>query len=458
MPGPARTLVDPVYSNDLYRWHLPCEAAPRTLEVRMLRLGFLSFLGLSSALLVTGCGSSGSEVGAGSSSGDFSAPVSGGSAQDPSQQPQTGILTAGVWDDNLNFDIFQSYRNEEFQNKPYGPAYDTSDRIVITVVDEDGNPIPSAQVQINDASHTYLSAPTATDGRVLFFPQHDGAQSLDGLTITASAPAGQPGVQPLTQPIPQGSAWTITLPGAQRQLPKALDLAFVIDATGSMSDELEYLKTEVQGISDAVHASHADVSIRYALIVYRDTGDDYVTRVFDFTSDLSTFKTNLSAQSAEGGGDFPEAMHLALGHANLLSWRGGNTARLGFLVADAPPHFHDVGPSYTNIDSLRARGVKLYPVASSGVDSSAELIMRTGALATLGRYIFLTDDSGVGDPHADPHIPCYQVQKLNTLIARMIASELEGERIPADPAQIIREAGDPVDGVCTLADGTEAYL
>jgi hypothetical protein len=81
-----------------------------------------------------------------------------------------------------------------------------------------------------------------------------------------------------------------------------------------------------------------------------------------------------------------------------------------------------------------------------------------GSQATLGRYLFLTDDSGVGGSHMEPTIPCYNVQRLNNLVYRVIASELDGYRIAADPAEILRSVGTPEEGVCKLADGTLAYL
>ena len=38
--------------------------------------------------------------------------------------------------------------------------------------------------------------------------------------------------------------------------------------------------------------------------------------------------------------------------------------------------------------------------------------MRAMAAATQSRYLFLTDDSGIGNPHAPPAIDCYRVTKL----------------------------------------------
>ena len=97
---------------------------------------------------------------------------------------------------------------------------------------------------------------------------------------------------------------------------------------------------------------------------------------------------------------------------------------------------------------LRRLGVSIYPVAASGVAAEAEYIMRTAALFTLAEYLFLTDDSGIGNPHAEPHIPCYVVQRLDTLMTRMIRTQLAGARIEPAPETIIRVVGNPVDGVC----------
>jgi hypothetical protein len=435
----------------------------------MMRTSFLSFLGLSSVVfLAAGCGFSNDEAsgsafgspGRGAPSPGADSPASGATIPSPPSQTSggSGVLTAGDWDDNLNFSLFRDYIKDH-DAASQTSAFESGDRIVITVTADDGAPVSNAQVLIAAPEKSYLSAPTATDGRVLFFPKHDGVSGDPAITVTVKPPAGQDAVQPVSVPLEKtATELTIKLPGAQKQLPSALDLAFVIDATGSMGDEIEYLKDEVSGIAEGVKAKFGNVSIQYSLIVYRDVGDDYVTRPFGFTPELGTFKGNLDKQSADGGGDFPEAMDQAMGLVPQLKWRAGNVARMAFLIADAPPHDEDIGATFKAMDALRPQGIKLYPVAASGVDPEAEYVMRVGAEATLGRYLFLTDDSGVGNSHAEPHIPCYQVQKLNLVIGRMIASELTGTRVPADPAEVLRAVGDPKDGVCKFQDGSEARL
>ena len=71
--------------------------------------------------------------------------------------------------------------------------------------------------------------------------------------------------------------------------------------------------------------------------------------------------------------------------------------------------------------------------------------MRSSALLTGSQFLFLTDDSGVGNSHAEPRIPYYQVERLEKLMIRMIASELSGQHIQANPADILRTVGKKVN-------------
>jgi len=274
----------------------------------MSRQQLLSLVGLCVLPYLAACGADSSgDGGAGTGSGDFGAPSSN---QGSGAQP--GTLTAGDWDDNLNFDIYQDYVANYRQGDSSIPIIPTEDRIIIKVVNSGGDAISNALVKIEGPGQTYFTAPTASDGRVLFFPTHDGAAKETELIVSVDPPDGQAGVVPVSQAAPvSGSEWTITLPNAQKNLPQALDLAFVVDATGSMGDELNYLKVEMQGIADRIKSGFAGVSIRYALVMYRDVGDEYETRKFDFTSDIASFKSDLQSQMASGGGDFPEAMDAA---------------------------------------------------------------------------------------------------------------------------------------------------
>jgi hypothetical protein len=227
----------------------------------------------------------------------------------------------------------------------------------------------------------------------------------------------------------------------EAQRPQQLDLALIIDTTGSMGDELEYLKAELDDIVARLRETFPNVDQRFALIVYRDQGDEYVSRRFDFTRSLDDLRGELSRQRAAGGGDMPEAVHVALEQAAGLDWRPGNVARVAFLVGDAPPHDCDILAAFEATIGLRAGGVRLYPVASSGIDLKAEFVMRSAAFLTMGQYLFLTDHSGIGNAHAKPHTSQYFVEHLDQLMVRMITSELCGRRLQPDEVLAI-ERGD----------------
>jgi hypothetical protein len=241
---------------------------------------------------------------------------------------------------------------------------------------------------------------------------------------------------------------------AQRAAHVKLDVALVIDTTGSMGDELQYLQTEFDALSNAIEAAYPDAEQRWALVVYRDVGDVYVTTTFDFEASAATFRQQLEAQSAADGGDVPEAPDAALAVMDQLGWRSGpDIARLAFWVADAPHHVEHAAAFSDAVEDAAAQDVHLYPVASSGIDELTEYSMRAAAQLTLGRYMFLTNDSGVGNDHKEPSIPCYFVTRLDDAILRMVDVEMSGVYHEPDAAQVLRTGGSPTDGACSLAGG-----
>ena len=74
------------------------------------------------------------------------------------------------------------------------------------------------------------------------------------------------------------------------------------------------------------------------------------------------------------------------------------------------------------------------PAAASGVADKAEYVMRAMAAATQSRYTFLTDDSGIGNPHAEPTVDCYVVTRLDSLVTRVLTSLVRGERVEPEGA------------------------
>ncbi|VDI16466.1 Hypothetical predicted protein [Mytilus galloprovincialis] len=120
---------------------------------------------------------------------------------------------------------------------------------------------------------------------------------------------------------------------------QALDLAFVMDCTGSMGSYIDTARKHIQAIVDEIVTS-SNTTVRLALVEYRDhppQDNTFVTKTYNFTDSVFMMKIWLNAARATGGGDGPEAVAEALFKATKLSWRPEAT-KITVLISDAPPH------------------------------------------------------------------------------------------------------------------------
>ena len=208
------------------------------------------------------------------------------------------------------------------------------------------------------------------------------------------------------------------------QLSNDVDVVFVFDATGSMGDELRYLQEEMKDVIARAKEATGGLNIRTGAVVYRDHGDEYLTRISRLTEDIRTTQTFIDKQEANGGGDYPEAMPEALMAAlNSAGWDSEARARIAFLILDAPCHNDSASIALLHDQLLNAAsmGVRIVPVVCSGLGESGELLVRAMALATNGTSFFLTDDSGIGHTHLKPTTDSLKVEHLNDMLVRTIA-------------------------------------
>jgi hypothetical protein len=206
-------------------------------------------------------------------------------------------------------------------------------------------------------------------------------------------------------------------------LPKAVDIAFVVDATGSMGDEINYLKDELLDVIEYSKEQNPNIELSTATVFYKDHSDDYVVKYDEFDEDIEVTMNFIRSQKHGGGGDTPEAVDSALQFAiDGLSWSEEARNRLLFLILDAPPHSDEASKRKMQaaIKDAAAQGIRIIPVVCSGNDKSNEYLMRSAALATNGTYLFLTDHSGVGDSHIKPTTDEYEVTYLNDLLKEVI--------------------------------------
>jgi hypothetical protein len=202
----------------------------------------------------------------------------------------------------------------------------------------------------------------------------------------------------------------------------------MVDTTGSMGDELSYIQAELGSVIEQVRDEiGSQLAVRLSVNFYRDRGDEYVVRDFQFTSEIDQALDQLAEQTASGGGDTPEAVEEALDNAVVdHTWSEAATARLLFLVLDAPPHYDEerLASLHASTRAAAERGVQIIPLAASGVDTPTEFLLRMLALTTNGTYTFLTDHSGIGNSHLEPTIGQYDVELLDELLTRVIRERL----------------------------------
>ena len=137
---------------------------------------------------------------------------------------------------------------------------------------------------------------------------------------------------------------------------RKLDLAFVVDTTGSMDDDIAQVKADMKEYLNDLNESGMDYKI--AIVDYRDfparsVSEDYPYRVqIDFTSDHDAILATIDALNVDGGGDWRETIYSALiDGVNELSWRS-DAGKAAILMGDAPALDPEPYTNYTADDAI----------------------------------------------------------------------------------------------------------
>jgi hypothetical protein len=176
-----------------------------------------------------------------------------------------------------------------------------------------------------------------------------------------------------------------------------VEVAFVLDTTGSMADLIAGAKQKIWSIANTIVDINPNADIRMALVAYRDVGDDYVIKPYEMSSDIQGMYGNLIGLQADGGGDTPESVNEALDTAvDDLKWtKGANVRRIVFLVGDAPPHMdYQNGPKYPAIlHQAVQKDIEVHAI-QAGDSNATKTIWKDIALRGGGSYIPIPQDGG----------------------------------------------------------------
>ena len=199
-----------------------------------------------------------------------------------------------------------------------------------------------------------------------------------------------------------------------------IELVFMMDISGSMSDEMAYLRSEMSSVIERISAQFPERVLRVGVVYFEGHGNSTPIHFHQLTDDIDHLNHFIHAQRSGGGSD--EAIDLALQTTvDKMEWNERST-KIAFLIGD-----EELNNVYENRERQRQytkrcanSGIKLVPIGCSGMPKSLEYVMRTMAIATGGTYLALTDDSGVGNGHIKPTASKIDVKSLNNLLVDVI--------------------------------------
>lgn len=357
---------------------------------------------------------------------------SGGITSRPRPQGGPAALKAGEIDDNEQFEAYLEYL-DTYNGTP-ARIVDVSERYRITIFDNNQSPLLDARVRIYADDVQVFDALTYAGGATMFHPRGVGvSNNVQEFRLvaeqgnTSAETTFKRSERPALQETIELAIKDATPPDELR-----LDVLFLLDTTGSMADELSRIQETIDSIAQRIDECTPRPRLRFGVVAYRDREDEYVTRSYDFTDDVETFRTLLNSFTADGGGDTPESLNEGLhGAVQEMSW-AERAVRLVFLVADAGPHL-DYEDDYDYVEEIQQAlrgGIKIFPIAASNTDSYAEYVFRQLAQQTCARFIFLTYQPGKsgGAPGESTTLDAgeqeYTVDRLDDLIVQVVEREL----------------------------------
>lgn len=147
-----------------------------------------------------------------------------------------------------------------------------------------------------------------------------------------------------------------------------MDVVFVVDATGSMQDEIDVIKKEVWNIANELMTGKPTPDIRFGLVLYRDKSDSKVIEETKLTRNVDEIHEKLMSARAMGGGDGPEHVGRGLHTALDMDWGGGDVSKTIYLVGDAPAKQYKEHTLATALSKSNQKGIKINSIGGSGIE------------------------------------------------------------------------------------------
>jgi hypothetical protein len=335
------------------------------------------------------------------------------------------LLTAGEINDFSKWELWQDISKTELSNSQSYWNIRPENRYCVQVMNEASFPVVNAEVKLIDNQNKVIwTSRTDNTGKAELWSGLFQDSVPDNMKYSITVESGNSSkeinnVQKFHQGVNCVRLNTPCISG------KDVDILFTVDATSSMSDEIEFLKEELEELLQSFSKGNPHLDIRTGSVFYRCFGNSYVTKSSMLTDKIDKTVDFINQQFSDEGGveAVEEALRVSIDDIN---WNITAFSKIIFLILDEPPASSDEinKTIHKAIESAAGKGIRIIPVVGSGEgygsEKNLEYLMRAIALATNGTYVFLTDDSGIGETHTKPSIDDYKVELLNDLIARLL--------------------------------------
>jgi hypothetical protein len=240
------------------------------------------------------------------SSGKYSGSSGGGSTTStgswgggsPNGQFEPGVLTAGEWNDLDNWDFWNHLlSNQEYYEDVNKWNLKQIKRYSFVVADKNESLVANAEISLISGGTEVWKTKTDNKGKATLWSD----LNLTGLIARVKFADAEEIVEALEYARGINKVYLNTT----IENKKIIDIYFAVDATGSMGDEINYLKAELNNVIQRIKQNNPSLEMRFGSVFYRDEGDEYLTRPFNFTSDETSLVSFIAGQSAGWWGRFP---------------------------------------------------------------------------------------------------------------------------------------------------------
>lgn len=334
-----------------------------------------------------------------------------------SQQPTTNILEAGEWNDLNHWNHWRNLVEGKYYEQARKWRFHTGHRLAFNLQSK-GLPAPNVKLELKKGDTSEWVCRTDNQGRaemwIDLFKSNTRVDLsryrlfIDDQLADISLTFYEDGINEISM-------------GFRKSNLTRVEVAFVIDATGSMKEEYAYLRTHLPSILNRALQQDHNMELRTATVLFRDESDEFTVKSTDFQPGFEHTNQTLQSVQAEGGADYQEAVDLALNQAvNRLNWSMDARTRIAFLFLDGPPRFwaEKIVDMQRSVRTAATKGIKLIPITTASIDEDAEFLSRFFAISTNGTYTFLTVDDSSNK--SDPTLGNFETQDLKVLLGDLI--------------------------------------